>query len=188
MRKGHWHFLVCNRDENRKTTDSQSARISNVRPSMTAFEGLGRGDSFNASFFNIVMGHCWRDGKEWKRRPAAVYIYDPIWFTYYAELACDSSMFVLTTSTDWMTGLFPNSLSAVVDLSIQSQSLWCYLAIWVLIGDVIHRTFPWRKIQRIDVLFTPKIADSTTLRKKASAVTLSFFSATSWRMKQLTKH
>ena len=159
MRKGHWHFLGCKREENRKTTDSQSARISNVWRSMTAFEGLGRGDSFNTSFFNIVMGHCWRDGKEWKRRPAAVYIYDPI---LVCKL-CWTGMWLFDVRTDnfnWMTGLAPNSLSAMVNSSIQSQSLWCHLAIWVLIGDVFHRTFPWRKIQRIDVLFTPKNSKS----------------------------
>ena len=138
--------------------------------------------AFSTSWWDIVEETA-RNEKDGQPQS----IYDPI---LVCKL-CWTGMWLFDVRTDnfnWMTGLAPNSLSAMVNSSIQSQSLWCHPAIWVLIGDVIHRTFPWRKIQRIDVLFTPKIADSTTLRKKASAVTLSFFSATSWRMKQLTKH
>ena len=67
-------FFGVIREKNRKMMDSQSARISNARRSMTAFEGLGRGDSFNGSFFNIVVGHCHRDSKnEEDGQPQSLY-------------------------------------------------------------------------------------------------------------------
>lgn len=58
-------------EKNRKKVgrmNPQSARIANARRFITAFEGLDRGNGLDASFLNVAVWHCPRDGKEWRRQ------------------------------------------------------------------------------------------------------------------------